>query len=44
MTQRLLDANVVSILFKPKNSLYPKCLELVSGHQLFISFITRLVS
>ena len=41
MTQLLLDTNVVSILFKPKNSLHLKCLELVSGHQLFISFMTK---
>ena len=37
----LLDTNVVSILFKPDHTLYGKCLELVSGTQLFISFMTR---
>jgi len=41
MTQYLLDTNVLSILFKPKHLLYPKCVELVSDHQLFISFMTR---
>jgi tRNA(fMet)-specific endonuclease VapC len=41
MTQLLLDTNVVSILFKPLNSLYPRSVELVSGHQLFISFMTK---
>src|SRR5882724_2232893 len=37
----LLDTNVVSILFKPDHSLYQKCFAIVSGHQWFISFITR---
>ena len=37
----LLDTNIVSILFKPDHSLYPKCLQIVSGNQLMISFMTR---
>ena len=37
----LLDTNVVSILFKPDHSLYQKCFAIVSGHQWFISFMTR---
>ena len=37
----LLDTNVVSILFKPDHSLHRRCFEIVTGHQLFISFMTR---
>jgi predicted nucleic acid-binding protein len=38
---RLLDTNVVSILFKPDHSLHEKCFAIVTGHQWFISFMTR---
>ena len=41
MTVLLLDTNVVSILFKPDHSLYHRCFEIVTGHQWFISFMTR---
>jgi predicted nucleic acid-binding protein len=37
----LLDTNVVSILFKPDHSLHQGCFEIVTGHQWFISFMTR---
>ncbi len=37
----LLDTNVVSILFKPDNVLYQKCLGIVAGSQWFISFMSR---
>jgi tRNA(fMet)-specific endonuclease VapC len=37
----LLDTNVVSVLFKPDHVLHAKCLGLVAGTQLFISFMTR---
>ena len=37
----LLDTNVVSILFKPDHSLHQRCFEIVTGHQWFISFMTR---
>jgi predicted nucleic acid-binding protein len=41
MNVLLLDTNIVSILFKPDHTLHAKCLELVSGNQLFISFMTK---
>jgi len=37
----LLDTNLVSILFKPGYSLHQKCLRIATGHQWFISFMTR---
>src|SRR5260370_41738559 len=37
----LLDTNVVSILFKPDHSLHSKCFEIATGHEWFISFMTR---
>jgi len=37
----LLDTNVVSILFKPDNSLYQRCLKIAADHQWFISFMTH---
>lgn len=37
----LLDTNIVSILFKPDHRLRPKCVEIVSGSQWIISFMTR---
>ena len=37
----LVDTNIVSILFKPDHSLYQKCFRIITGHQLFISFMTR---
>ena len=37
----LLDTNAVSILFKPDHTLYAQCASMVSGNQLFISFMTR---
>jgi tRNA(fMet)-specific endonuclease VapC len=37
----LVDTNIVSILFKPDHSLYQKCFGIITGHQLFISFMTR---
>jgi predicted nucleic acid-binding protein len=41
MSVLLLDTNVVSILFKPDHSLHQSCFGIVSGHQWFISFMTR---
>jgi len=41
MSVLLCDTNVVSVLFKPDHTLHPKCLRLVAGDQLFISFMTR---
>lgn len=32
---------VVSVLFKPDHVLYDRCLRMVSGDQLFISFMAR---
>ncbi len=37
----MLDTSVVSILFKPDHSVYQRCFEIVTGHQWFISFMTR---
>ncbi|MFN0168217.1 MAG: PIN domain-containing protein [Bryobacteraceae bacterium] len=37
----MLDTNIVSILFKPDHSLHHKCFDVVSGHQWFVSFMTR---
>ena len=39
MTVLLLDTNVVSILFNRNHSLRQKCMDVVAGHQLVISFI-----
>ena len=37
----LLDTNVVSILFKADHPQFGHCLDVVSGHQQYISFMTR---
>jgi predicted nucleic acid-binding protein len=37
----LLDTNVVSILFKPDHSLHSKCFKIATGHEWFISFMTK---
>jgi tRNA(fMet)-specific endonuclease VapC len=41
MNVLLLDTNVVSILFKASHPLRQVCLDLVSGQQLAISFMTQ---
>lgn len=41
MNVLLLDTNIVSILFNGNHALHTDCADLVAGHQLVISFMTR---
>ena len=41
MNALLLDTNIVSILFKEKHGLREYCIQMVSGHELAISFMSK---
>src|SRR5882724_8008038 len=41
MNGLLLDTNVVSILYKPSNTLHERCFDIVRGQEWMISFMTR---
>ena len=41
MSVLLVDTNVVSILFNRNHSLRQSCIDVVKGHELVVSFMTR---